>query len=256
MAYARSYLFRGLTRLPPHRRARLRRIAGGGDVMITGQPPTSGLLLRAVPLEHVQAWDLVRGVMELPVQEAFRRHVGPGSVVWDVGANVGYFSILAARLGAQVHAFEPVPENVGMIRGNVAANGMEQSVQVHPVAAGASDGPAEFLVVEDPSWSHLADRGRHPRTRESLQVEVVRLDGLGLPAPDLVKIDVEGSEVAVLEGALRTLQEDRPVVVIELHETNDEVCELLEPLGYVLENLDGPQPVRTAGPVHVLGRAA
>jgi FkbM family methyltransferase len=254
VAYGRSYLLRMLTRLPPQRRARLQRLAGGGDVMITGTPPTSGLLLRDVRLDHVQAWDLVRGVLEQPVAEAFRRHVGPGSVVWDVGANVGYFSLLAARLGATVHAYEPVPENVRAIRGNVAANGFDERVEVHPVAVAASAGRAGLLVVEDPSWSHLADRGRHPRTRHELEVDVVTLDGLGLPAPDLVKIDVEGSEVAVLQGARELLARARPVLIVELHETNAEVCDLLEGAGYAVENLDGPEPPRAAGPVHILAR--
>ena len=255
-SYARSYLYRALTRLPPRERSRLRRIAGDGDVMVTGTPPTSGLLLRSLPLDHIQAWSLVRGVVEVPVAEAFRRHVAPASVVWDVGANLGYFSVLAGRLGARVHAFEPVPENAALVRGNVEANGMGDRVEVHEVAVAAAAGRAELLVVEDPSWSHLADRGPPPRTRGTLQVDVVALDDLDLPAPALVKIDVEGSEVAVLRGAARILERDRPVLVVETHETNAEVCDLLEPLGYVVENLDGPAPPRAAGPAHLLARAA
>ena len=255
-AYLRSYLMRGLTRLPPRARQPLARLAGDRDVMITGTPPMSGALLRGLPAGHVQAWELVRGVVEIPVQEAFRRHVGSGSVVWDVGANVGYFSLLAARLGAQVHAFEPVPESAARLRANVAANGLEDRIELHEVAVGARTGRYPFLVVGDPSWSHLADRGRHAMTREVRDVEVVRLDDLPLPAPDLVKIDVEGSEGAVLEGGARILREHRPVVVVELHETNAEVCDRLEAAGYALENLDGPSPPREAGPIHVLARQA
>jgi hypothetical protein len=83
-------------------------------------------------------------------------------------------------------------------------------------------------------------------------VRVVALDDLDLPAPAFVKVDVEGSEVAVLDGAARLLREARPVLVVETHETNAEVADRLEALGYRLENLDGPAPVRAAGPVHVL----
>ena len=255
-AYLRSYLIRALTRLPPRARRSLSRIAGDRDVMVTGTPPMSGAILRGLPAEHIQAWEMVRGVVEVPVQEAFRRHVGPGTVVWDVGANVGYFSLLAARLGGHVHAFEPVPESAARLRGNVAANGLEDRVEVHEAAVGATAGRQPFLVVRDASWSHLADRGRHKATREERDVEVVRLDDLDLPPPDLVKIDVEGSEVAVLDGAARVLREHRPVLVVELHETNDEVCDRLEAAGYALENLDGPVPPREAGPIHVLARQA
>ncbi len=254
VAYGRSYLFRLLTRLPPQRRARLKRLAGSGDVMVTGIPPASGMLLRAFPLDHVQAWCLVRGVLEPPVQEALRRTVGPGTVVWDVGANVGYFSVLAARLGARVHAFEPAPENVDAIRANTEANGFADRIELHPVAVAAAAGRDRFLVVEDASWSHLADRGRHPLTRAELEVDVVALDDLELDPPDVIKIDVEGSEAAVLEGARGVIERARPVLIVELHETNAEVCDLLDDLRYRAENLDGPVAPRAAGAVHILAR--
>jgi len=89
---------------------------------------------------------------------------------------------------------------------------------------------------------------------------VVSIDGLvadGLPAPDVVKIDVEGAELEVLDGMERTLRELRPALVIELHETNVPVADRLESAGYRVENLDGPEPVRDApGDVHVLARPA
>lgn len=253
-AYARSLLARALTRLPVERRARWQPLLGDRDVLVTGFPPASGLVLRGLPLGHVQAWGLVRGVVEPATQEALRRHAGPGSVVWDVGANVGFFSLLAARLGARVHAFEPLPASAAALRGHVAANGYGERVTVHERAVAARSRRAPFLVVDEASWSHLADRGPHPRARDRIEVEVVALDDLALPRPDVVKIDVEGSEVAVLEGARRTLAEHAPVLLIELHATNDELCDLLEPLGYEAENIDGVEPVRDAGPVHVLAR--
>ena len=69
-----------------------------------------------------------------------------------------------------------------------------------------------------------------------------------------MKIDVEGSEIAVLEGARELLARDGPVLVVELHATNAEVCDLLDDAGYAYENLEGPEPVRDAGPVHLLAR--
>lgn len=254
VAYGRSYLLRLLTRLGPRPRALLRPVVGAGPVMVTGAPPTSGLLLRDLRLDHVQAWGLVRGVLEPPVQEALRRTVGPGVTFWDVGANVGFFSLLAARLGGTVHAFEPVRENVEVLAGNIRENGLNDRIHVHPVAVAAEPGRASLLVVEDPSWSHLADRGRHPRTREEVDVEVVTLDGLELSPPDVVKIDVEGSEIDVLRGAARLLREHGPTLIVELHETNVEVCEILDGAGYAVENLEGPGPVVDAGAVHILAR--
>lgn len=252
--YLRAQLARGLTRLSPTRRRLLQALFGRGDLVVLGTPPASGLVLRDLSVAHVQAWGLVRGVVEPSVQEALRRCAGPGTIVWDVGANVGFFSLLAARLGAVVHAFEPVPATAAALRANVAANGFGERIQVHEAAVGARSGEAPFLVVDEASWSHLADRGEHPRTRTRVRVPVVALDDLDLPPPDVVKIDVEGSELAVLEGARTLLAEHAPRLIVELHETNAELCDLLEPLGWSVENLDGTQPVRDAGAVHVLAR--
>lgn len=252
MSYARSYVFRALTRSSPRTRARLQPLVGPGPVMVTGPPPASGLLLRDLDLGHAQGWGLVRGAVEPSVQEALRRHLGRGRVLWDVGANIGFFSLLGARLGAEVVAFEPVPENVARLRGNIASNGFDEVITVRDVAVAAATTVASLLVVEDASWSHLADRGWHPRTAGEIDVRVVALDDLALPAPDVIKIDVEGSEVAVLQGARRLLTERRPAVIIELHATNREVCELLDAAAYNVENLDGIESPVDAGPVHVL----
>jgi len=71
----------------------------------------------------------------------------------------------------------------------------------------------------------------------------------------VIKVDVEGSEGAVLRGLTETLRRHRPVVICELHETNHEVAELLRAAGYSLENLDGTAPIEAAGVAHVLARA-
>jgi FkbM family methyltransferase len=218
------------------------------------------LLLDAstAPITHVQVGDLVRGELETPVQEAFRRRLQAGDVVFDVGANIGFMALVAAAIvgpTGRVVAWEPVPTSAEAARRNAVVNGMEW-VMVREAAVGESPGTQTLLEVDERSWSHLADRGRHPRTQTELQVAVEALDPLvasgELPAPKLVKIDVEGSEVAVLPGMRRIIEEHRPDLVIELHATNAEVADFLEPLGYALENLDGPAPVREAGPVHVL----
>jgi chemotaxis response regulator CheB len=88
-------------------------------------------------------------------------------------------------------------------------------------------------------------------------VEVVTLDdaiAAGAPAPDVIKLDVEGSEVDVLAGASRLLETRRPAVICETHGTNAEVCDLLEAAGYTVEHLDGTAPPREAGAAHLLAR--
>jgi FkbM family methyltransferase len=272
----RTHLMRAAT-LVPHdvvleRHAALRARPGVGALVgaaerwyargVVAFSPVVGaeLLLDAstAPITHVQVGDLVRGELETPVQEAFRRRLTAGDVVFDVGANVGFLSLVAGAIvgpTGRVVAWEPVPASADAVRRNAAVNGMDW-VEVREAAVGAEPGTQTLLEVDEQSWSHLADRGRHPRTNVERAVRVEALDPLvasgELPPPRLVKIDVEGSEVAVLPGMRRILEEHRPDLVVELHATNDEVADLLEPLGYALENLDGPAPIRDAGPVHVL----
>lgn len=252
--------------LRKHRAGRLLIRAGqslvaGGEVTITAGAG-GGLLLDSnhLPIGHPLGFGIMRGVAELPVQEALRRSVAPGMTVYDIGADIGFFSLLSARLtGAdgRVEAFEPVPDSAEAIRANARLNGFG-NIGVHEVAVGDREYTETLLVPADRSWSHLADRGTHPDTRRRYEVEVIQLDeridrGI-LPPPDVLKLDVEGSEGAVLRGLGRTLRSRPVVIVCELHETNAEVCGLLSDMGYAVENLEGTAPILDAGPTHVLAR--
>ena len=219
-----------------------------------------GLLFskRDLPLDHPHLGGIAYGNLEPPVQEALRRHVAPGSVFYDVGANVGFFSMLAARLAGpqgRVFAFEPVPANAAAIRLNTELNGFTQ-VEVIERALGSDSRPAHLQVVDEASWSKLADYGSHPGTQELLAIDTVAVDELvagGLPPPDVAKIDVEGAEIAVLEGMRDTIARHRPAIVCELHDTNAEFVALADEMGYMTMNLDGPEPVAEAdGGIHAL----
>ncbi len=232
---------------------------GDGWIQVRGGAG-SGLRLSTshLPIAHIQGYGLVRGVLEPSVQEALRRHVGPGAVVYDIGANIGFFSLLAARLAkphGRVEAFEPVPANAAAARANAALNHLT-NLTVHELAVSDHSGTAELLVPGERSWSHLAERGWHPNTEHQIPVEVISLDeaiGRGsLPVPDVIKIDVEGSETAVLRGLAQTLRSRDLSIICELHETNSEVLHLMTELGYSLQNLDGTAPLARAGPIHVL----
>jgi FkbM family methyltransferase len=273
---ARSYAYRGFTRLPHERvnawRARptgrasvaaLQRVLGSGPVEISGGLLSHALVdPSALGLTHVQAYGFVRGALEADVQEAFRRHVAPGATVYDVGANIGFFSLLAARLAGPdgaVESFEPLPAAAAALRGHVALNDA-RTVTVHEAAVGARSGRTQLMTVGDGSWSHVAERGRHPDTQEVLEVDIVTIDDVvagGARPPDFVKIDVEGAEIDVLDGMAETIRSHSPVIVCELHGSNTEFLARVDAMGYVASNLDGPAGLAEAGAVHALAvRAA
>ncbi|MDQ3677732.1 MAG: FkbM family methyltransferase [Actinomycetota bacterium] len=272
---ARSYAYRAFTRLPHERmdawRARpsgrasvaaLQRVLGNGPVEIGGGLLSGQRLdTRALTLTHVQAFGLVRGALEPGVQEALRRHVAPGASVYDIGANIGFFSLLAARLAGptgSVEAFEPLPAAAAGLRRHVALNDA-RTVTVHELAVAAHSGRAQLMAVQEASWSHLAQRGRHPDTQEVLEVQVVTIDELvagGMRAPNVVKIDVEGAEIDVLEGMAETIRAHSPAIICELHGSNAEFVAYADAIGYVAHNLDGPPPLADAGAVHALALPA
>lgn len=274
---ARTRAARVLTRIPRERRGAferhrrrnpavrlgaspaLRWLRGGAIQVAGGAGLGLRLSLEHLPIAHVQAFGLVRGGVEIGVQEALRRLVGEGDVVYDIGANIGFFTLLGARLAGpagHVYAFEPDPTGAAAVRDHATLNGFA-NVTVFEKAAGEAWGHETLLAVDDSSWSHLESRGQHPRTQVAVTVEVVAIDvlveaGEILP-PRLVKLDVEGSELDVLRGMSATLARHGPAIVCELHETNAAFVELMEGYGYAVENLDGATPVVDAGPnVHTL----
>jgi len=143
----------------------------------------------------------------------------------DVGANIGYFSLLLARLATHgnVHSFEPVPMNLQMLNLNVLLNAAH-NVAANGCALADFAGREVFTVSMDSAYSSFRDTGRKP-VKESLSVEVTTLDNYcetkHLSKVDFVKIDVEGAEEQVLIGASRLLNDPqrRPrLLMLELYE--------------------------------------
>ena len=213
------------------------------------------LAKRHLPVAHAHLGSLAYGDLETSVQEAMRRHLGPGDVFYDVGANLGFFALLGAvfvdpRAGGWVYAFEPAPDNATAIRENAALNGLD-NLTVIEKAASSETGTARLQIVDDQSWSKLEAYGEHPHTERVLDVPTVALDDLvsagEIRPPTAVKIDVEGAEVAVLEGMRETLAQHRPAIICELHDTHAEFVETMTGMGYRLQNLEGPEPVESSG---------
>jgi FkbM family methyltransferase len=204
----------------------------------------------------------VLGTTEPGVQQALVDLLEPGMTFYDVGANMGFFSVIAARRvgpGGRVRSFEPVPGSARTLRHNAALNAAE-NIDVVEAAVGAHPGRAALAVTAESVQAHLAEIDTHVPAVETIEVEVTSIDAevaAGRPAPDLVKIDVEGAELTVLEGMLTTLEEHAPFVICELHGTNAEVCDFFEQLDYQLDSLEEVADVRTFdGPLHLVAEPA
>lgn len=206
------------------------------------------------------------GTTEPIVQDVFAREIKRGGVVWDIGANIGFFTLIAARLVGEgtVVAFEPLPRNVQALERNLRLNGIE-NVRIVPVALSDAPGRAKLRVLASHTWAKL-DTSSETGFQEQLdaigevevEVSTIDLQLRSQPQPDLVKIDIEGAETAALRGAHELLSKQRPTLICELHGTNESVAELLESHRYSLETIERPgvHPREAPWDVHVLARPA
>lgn len=156
------------------------------------------------------------GTTEPEVQHFFAGHVGQGDVVLDIGANVGFFTLIAAQLVGElgeVHSFEPLPETADALRRNIALNRFGH-VRVHTAAVGAESGTARLKVGTSSLDPRLASDGEEG---ETVVVPIIALNEMQFPKPPtFIKIDAEGAEFDVLHGMSRLLSH-KPVILCELH---------------------------------------
>jgi FkbM family methyltransferase len=171
---------------------------------------------------------LWRGEHEPKVQNAILARVGPGTVVYDIGAHVGTMALGAARLVGDmglVVAFDGDPENIARLQEHCARNGLENRLRVVHAAVWsrtAIDGIGFRRSATARSQGGVEADGNSPVVGggEVINVPALRLDdfiGAGVPPPQLVKIDVEGGEYEVLLGGKKLFAEQRPLVIAEVH---------------------------------------
>jgi len=182
----------------------------------------------------------VLGTFKPDLQNFLSSFVKEGSVFYDVGANVGFFSLLAARLAGpegKVISFEPLPDNLVRLRENIERNEFH-NVQILPLALGGANEERIFQVSERPTWGKLKGVGSESPDKymSDIKVLVRRLDDLlsesTIQPPDFVKIDVEGAEVEVVEGARETLLRHGPMLMIELHGTGEALTRVFSEIDY------------------------
>jgi FkbM family methyltransferase len=163
-----------------------------------------------------------------PLEEAFLERLQlAGKTVYDVGGYEGVFSLFFARSvgpAGRLVTFEPNPYNYAKIVANVALNGFT-NVDVRQIALGAAPGSATLVFPADETarGSLVGDIQAQIRQEKNVVAVQVQIDSLdqqiasGVPAPDFVKIDVEGLELDVLRGMAGVIARRRPALYIEIH---------------------------------------
>lgn len=175
------------------------------------------------PNQHC-AWRIQSLYTKEPDTIAWIRGMKPGEILWDIGANIGQYSVFAAYLGVRVFAFEPESQNFAVLMRNVAFNQMFDKIFAYPFCIGDeckiemlrlsgmvsggschSFGTDENFKGEKKQWA--ACQGSVSFTVDQLVTEV------GMPVPHHIKIDVDGLENAVLKGMENTLHKIKSLLV-------------------------------------------
>jgi FkbM family methyltransferase len=181
------------------------------------------------------------GTYEEDKQSFVKQVVRPGMVVWDVGANAGFYSLAFSRLVGEtgkVFAFEPLAENANNLLAHISLNQV-RNVSVVQAALAERSGVIGFSVADSNSMGKLSQR-EHAYLVPTLSADEF-LERFPESRPDLLKIDIEGAEAWLLAGASRLLKEVGPQILLALHgEDPTRECMLqLRAHGYGVFYLDG-----------------
>ncbi len=193
------------------------------------------------------------GTYESELQSAIRELAAPGMIAYDIGANIGYITLLFGRIvGEQgaVFAFEALPQNVTRLKANIAANNLKAPIRIESSAVVDRVGPVNFMIGPSGGMGKAegsAGRNEVEYTR-SLTVPGTSLDVFvyqeGNPVPEIIKVDIEGGEVLALPGMVTLLTRARPLILLELHgpEAAKVVWETLKSVGYQVHWMTSKYP--------------
>ena len=199
----------------------------------------------------------ILGTYELLVQTAISKYTRPGDVFYDIGANHGYFSMLASKRAESngvVYAFEPLPYNIEVFH-RVMKDNHIQNVHLVPLALSNCIGETELYVGD----GRVARPSLYPwRGDEHVVVKTITLDEFirSHPPPTVVKMDVEGAESLILQGASELLSGSKSprTWIVELHtqEQERECTGILERSGYAIRPLRKTQKTLRQFPYHIV----
>lgn len=184
--------------------------------------------------------EAVMGIYEAAQTRLLGEEIEPTDTVYDIGANVGYYTLLMSKLAKRVLSFEPLPRNLRYLRRHRLLN-LAKNVKIIDRAVSSDNGKTRFFLGENHAMGHMYTPWTDALKDEFIEVQQIRLDGSGLPAPDVMKIDVEGAELQVLKGAKDTIECHHPTIFLSVHSDNlrKECTEFLHGLGYNMKPIEG-----------------
>jgi len=200
--------------------------------------------------------DFALGTYELPLQQALAQYLKAGDTFYDIGANIGFFTVIGAKLvgsSGRVYAFEPGADNATLVQRNIKLNHFSQ-VTVLEKAVSSAMGKGELLLAEYSGGHTLSTAGTPPDLKGAITVDLVTIDELLaqqiITPPDVVKIDVEGAELDVLRGMTQTIQQYKPTIIYEVDDGDQElfkrksqdVEDFMRSIGYQIEILEDAYP--------------
>ena len=196
------------------------------------QGPLRGMLWIAGSSNH-GCW---LGSYEYQVQRSIYRAIPPSRMVWDIGANVGFYSLLAARKASHVVSVEPLAANARLLRKHLALNRVD-NVEVLEMAVWRKTSVLRF--TPQGSLSHVDETGQ-------LAVRTITLDDMlaRFGPPAFIKMDVEGAEYEALSGGRRCLREARPTLFLAADHDEairNSCCELLNSVNYGADEIGAGQ---------------
>ena len=159
----------------------------------------------------------ITGAYELDILAVMKQHLHPGEVFIDIGGNIGWHSLFAASIvgsSGHVHTFEPLPKLQAQFTSSVEANNFTDIIELYPFGV-SNKTEKQRIYLNSKNMGNSSLFINHKQ--ESLDIELKPADEVlaQLPRVDLIKIDTEGAELAVLQGLITTLASKRPTLIIE-----------------------------------------
>ena len=173
------------------------------------------------------------GFLEKETTDTVVSKVKEEMIILEVGADIGYYSLLFSKLvgnNGMIYSFEPIPEAKGYLDVNICLNNI-MNVKSYEFALFDEEG---FSYIEDPFGKSRLNNNPDMQNYDSIRVQTKKFDSLKINSRiDLIKIDVEGSEMNVLTGMKETIKKYHPIILLELH------CDLIKQYSYLPEDVIG-----------------